>query len=114
MGMLTHALKQDAEVVTTTTDEYGDQIVSSEVSVKCRFRYITQVDQADHAELINAGSEAIIWFEPDASIEEGTIVKTNDVYWRVDRLVKARRLSGSQIHFLKAYVNRHEIAEDFS
>jgi hypothetical protein len=49
----------------------------------------------------------MVWFEPDVDVSEGTIFKADGVYWRIDRLTKARRLVGSQVMFLKALVNRH-------
>jgi hypothetical protein len=114
MGILSHVLAQDAKLVTATVDKYGDQNPTAETSVKCRFRYITQLDKGTHMEGIGTDNEAIIWFEPDVDIVEGSIVKVDSVYWRVDKLVKARKLTGNTIEFLKAFVNRHEISEEFS
>lgn len=113
MGILSHALEQDAKLVTATINEYGDQVPSEETTIKCRFRYITQLDKNVNSENVDAGNDAIIWFEPDADVVEGTIVKVDGVYWRIDRLIKARRLVGNTVHFLKAFVNRHQLG-DFS
>lgn len=114
MGILSHILAQNADLVTATVDKYGDQVPTAETSVKCRFRYITEIDRGNNAEAIDTSSEAIIWFEPTVDIIEGSIVKVESVYWRVERLVKARRLIGNTVEFLKAYVSRHELSEEFS
>ena len=110
MGILTHALKQTAIIVTTTTDEYGDQITESSGSYPCKFRYITELDTNVNREALDT-ADAIIWFEPSAPISEGTIVKVDEYYWRVERLIKARKLAGNTVHFLKALVQRHALAD---
>ena len=110
MGILTHALKQTATIITTETDEYGDQITDSTGSYPCKFRYITELDSNVNREALDT-ADAIIWFEPTAPIEEGTIVQVDEYYWRVSRLIKARKLSGSAVHFLKALVQRHALAD---
>lgn len=114
MGILSHVLAQDAKLVTATVDKYGDQNPTAETSVKCRFRYITEIDRGNNAESVDTASDAIIWFEPTVDIVEGSIVKVDSVYWRVERLVKARRLTGNTVYFLKAFVSRHELSEEFS
>lgn len=113
MSLLTHILQQDAQIITTSQDGYADQVPESGESVKCRFRYITELDKQSHMEGIDA-NDAIIWFEPTANIQEGTIVYVESTYWRIDRLIKARKMSGSTVQFLKAFVNKHSLAGDFS
>lgn len=107
MTLLTHILDQTATVVTTTTNGYGDQVETSSVDIPCRFRYITNVDHNINAEAIN--SEAMVWFEPDADVAEAAILLIDGAYWRVDKLIKARRFS-STIVFLKAFVSKHQLA----
>ena len=106
--MITHILLQDAQVVPTTTDKHGDQVGGTPVDVKCRFRYITEIDRNVNREGLEA-SDAIIWFDPDVDIEEGSIVSVDSKYWRITRLVKASRMSGSTIEFLKAFVKAHQL-----
>jgi hypothetical protein len=110
MGVLTHALKQSGKLVEAVINVYGDQIPSNETSVMCRFRNITELDHLPNMEGVDA-ADAIVWFEPDVDIEEGSIIKVDGEYWRIDRLIKARRLSSSAIVFLKALVRRHQLAE---
>jgi len=108
MSLISHVLQQDATKITTITDKYGDQLEDSNLPLKCRFRYITEIDNGTNQEGIRSG-EAIIWFEPDADIQEGSIVEVDGKYWRVNRLIKARRLSGNAVEFLKAIVNNHQL-----
>jgi hypothetical protein len=106
-GILAHAMNQDGKIVTTSRDKHGDQVVTEETDIKLRFRYITDVDRNTNRE--GLGSEAMIWLSPDLAVVEGTILFAEDTYWRVQKLVKARRMSGSQVQFLKAFVNKHAV-----
>lgn len=110
MGIISHILTQSAKIITTTTDKHGDQVVDSSIDTLCRFRYSTNVDRSQAGEGIDA-SDAIIWFEASENIIEGNIVYADDKYWRVDRLIKARRMSGDTVEFLKAFVKKHEPVE---
>jgi hypothetical protein len=113
MSLITHILSQDGELINATVDFYGDQEPTSSSSVQCRFRYITELDRTTNIEG-ESSADAIIWFEPDVVVKVGSIVKADGEYWRVEKLIKARRMSGSQIMFLKALVKKHELADDFS
>lgn len=114
MGLITHILQQNATIITTQTDGYGDQVPIIGETILCRFRYITELDRRGHAEMVDTTNDAIIWFESTAPVLEGTIVLVDESYWRITRLVKARRLSGSSIEFIKTFVKKHELAGDFS
>lgn len=113
MTLLTHIFKQVATIITVTTDGYGDQIPSIGESIMCRFRYFTEVDNNSHMEGVEA-SDAIIWVEPTANVSEGSIILVDGSYWRINRLVKARRINDNTIQFLKGFVKKHELAGDFS
>lgn len=106
MGILTHALNQDAEILEITTDKHGDQVLGDSEDVKCRFRYVTELDKASNREGLTT-ADAIVWFEPDVTVQEGSIIKVENKYWRIDRLIKARKLENSTIYFLKAFVKAH-------
>lgn len=106
--MIEHTLKQDAYLITTTTDKYGSQNQTSSDAIKCRFRYITEIDKGVNMESVVAG-DANMWFKPDENIVEGSILKVDDNYWRVTRLIRARRMSGDTIEFLKALVSKHDL-----
>lgn len=110
MSLIDHILQQPAKIIETVTDVHGDQVKVSEVSTLCRFRWITEVGANAFGESADA-FDAIIWFFPSTTITEGTIVFVDDVYWRVNRLIKARRLKGMTVVFQKAFVKRHELVE---
>ena len=107
MTLITHILTQEAGIIDTTTNKYGDQKLVSASAVPCHFRYITGIEKNINAEGMN--SEAMIWFEPDLDIAEASLVQIEGKYWRIDRLIKARRFS-EDIIFLKAFVTRHELS----
>lgn len=106
--MIDHILTQDANIITTTTDKHGDQKQSASTPVKCKFRYITVVDKNVDREGLSS-TEAIFWFSASTSISETSILKHENKYWRVDRLVKARRLADSTVQFLKVFVSPHKL-----
>ena len=107
-GMIDHILTQDGFDVPVTVDSHGDQIEGSPVAMKCKFRYVTGTEKGVNKEAL-IGIDAIIWRDADASIQEGSIMKIDDKFWRVERLVKARKLSGDTVEFLKAYVQKYKI-----
>lgn len=105
--MLSHLMIQDAQLVTTVKDSHGDQVQTTTQEIKCRFRYITDVDRNINRESID--SQAIIWLDPSLPVEEGSVIAVEGSYWRVERLVKARTMSSTNVEFLKAFVNRHTL-----
>ena len=106
-GMLRYTMNQPGKLLVTTTDEFGDQNTSSETSIMCRFRYITDIDKNVNREAL--GSEAMIWLSPDLTVSEGNIIFVDGGYWRIQKLVKARKMSGTTIEFYKAFVTRHTL-----
>lgn len=106
-GLLAHAMNQDGKLVEVSRDKHGDQVITSETDIKLRFRYITDVDKNVNRESL--GSEAIIWLSPDLTLVEGDIIFAEDTYWRVQKLIKARKMSGNRVEFLKAFVNKHAV-----
>lgn len=110
MTLITHILQQECSLVETTKDRYGDQTSTSETPVACRFRYVTELDKQVDAEG-SFSSDAIIWLEPEVEVSEADIVKAEGLYWRVERVIKARKLAGSDVQFKKCYVNRHKLVE---
>jgi len=106
-GMLAHAMTQDGKLVVTERDKHGDQDIVSETAIKLRFRYITELDRNTNRESLN--SEALIWLAPDLDVAEGSVIFAENTYWRVQKLIKARRMSGNRVEFLKALVNKHSV-----
>lgn len=104
--MIDHVRNQTAYIVNTTTDKHGDQKQSSLTTIKVRFRYFTDIDRQQNREAITA--DAMIWLASDANVSEGSIIKVDDKYWRINTLVKARKMD-EEVQFLKAFVERHTL-----
>lgn len=112
MSLLDHALQQDAMVFETEDNIYGTQIVKSAHNEKVRFRYITEIDKSTNIEGIMS-PEAMIWFGVDTHAKESSIVRVDGRDWRVNKLIKARRLKGSTIFFYKGLVTAHKLSIDW-
>lgn len=102
--MIDHIRNQTAYIINTSKNKYGDQKETTRTEVLVRFRYLTDIDIRTQAENITA--DAMIWFSAEENVSEGTIVLVDDKYWRVNRLIKARKMDG-EIQFLKALVEKH-------
>lgn len=100
--MLNTAYKQ-----TQTRNEYGDFISTGEVALPCHFRYITEQVSADTNEQIQ--SDAMAWFEPDSGIERKDILKIEGEFFRVERVVKARRLRETAVQFIKVELLKYGV-----
>lgn len=51
--------------------------------------------------------DGIFWFYPDSGFERGDIIEFEGEYFRIDRIIKARRrLRGNALKFIKAQVMR--------
>lgn len=107
--MLSHAFTQPCTILTNDTDIHGDQVGSSGVETLCRFRYATEVDRGVNREGLTTVSDAILWLAPEEPVVEGQIIQVDGKSWRVDRLIKARRLKSAAVLFLKCYVNAHAV-----
>lgn len=85
--------------VTTTRNAYGDFIASGETALPCHFRYITEQVSGVGNETIQ--SDAMAWFEPDSGVQKEDILKIDGEHFRVERLIKARKLRDTRVQFLK-------------
>jgi hypothetical protein len=103
--MISHLLNQTCEIVETTYNKYGEQILSTTAEISCKFREITNLTKSANREDIAA--DAMLWVEPDASLEKGTIILIDGDYYRVERLVKARRNNG-EVQFIKCDLQAHK------
>lgn len=104
--IIDHVLTQNALILETITDRHGDQQVVDSTTENVRFRYITEINKGNMAEGLST-ADAIIWFKSNTVAKESSIVYVDNKYWRVDKLVKARRLSNSNVLFNKAYVTAY-------
>ena len=85
--------------VTTTRNVYGDYSASTESPLKCHVRVITEQVSSTSNESVQ--SDAMFWFEADSGIEKEDLIKFEGEYYRVERIVEARRLRNPTILFLK-------------
>ena len=85
--------------ITSARNAYGDYTASGQISLKCHVRMINDLVTSSSNEQIQ--SDAMMWFEPDSGVVKGNIIKFEDVYYRVERLVEARRLRNPTVLFLK-------------
>lgn len=103
--MLNHALEQDCYIVSTTYNDDGDLVYTDKEAIKCRFRWITDLDNVTNREEIR--SDAMLWVKPSENVSEGTIIKFKDDYFRVSQITEARRLRGDQIYFFKCLLDKY-------
>lgn len=108
MGTLTHILAQTLTVLVTTRNKYGDQEYTSGVSELCRFREITAIDlvsnRSNNREEIKA--DAMLWVEPESTIEEGKIIRVEGNFYRVGQVTRARKMDG-EVRFVKCVLEKY-------
>jgi len=85
--------------VITTRNAYGDFIASTSTALPCHFRNITTQVSTDSNQMIQSDAQA--WFEPDSGIVKEDIIEIDGEHFRVERLVKARRLRNPNVLFIK-------------
>lgn len=114
MGFLDNITNQICEIITTTTNVYGDQVTESSKEWHCRFRESGEIRSGNNREDL-AGADAMIHLPADAPAIEGTIIKYDDRYWRVTKVNKGRRFS-DEVLFLKCWLETHQepIEEEIS
>lgn len=93
--------------VTTTRNAYGDFLPSGETALKCHFRYITQQISTDANETIQC--DAMAWFEPDSGINRKDIIKFEGEHFRVEKVIKARRLRQASVQFIKVELLKYGV-----
>lgn len=90
---------QTAYKVTQTRNGYGDLVGTTLTAMPCHFRYITEQVSGGANEQIN--SDAMAWLEPDSGVNRSDVLKIDNEYFRVERIIKARRLHDPTVQFLK-------------
>lgn len=93
--------------VSYTRNAYGDYTATSSTAIPCHFRYINEIDSnADNEQLQFDG---LAWFDGSASISENDIVQIEGEHFRIERLIKARRLRNPTVLFLKCFLQRYGV-----
>jgi len=100
-------MRQTAIKHNYTRNAYGDFIRSTEEEMPCHFRYI--VDQVSDTNNEQTQSDAQAWFEPDSGIEKKDILEIDGEFFRVERLIKGRRLRDTEVQFIKTELQRYGV-----
>jgi hypothetical protein len=99
------AMRHTAYKITTTRNAYGDYVAGARTAHVCHFRYITELLTTNGNEAVR--SDAMAWFESDSGIVKKDILIIDGEGWKVDKVVKARRLRDSEVQFLKVTLMRY-------
>lgn len=90
--------------LTTTRNKYGDFTSTASVALPCHFREITaEID--GNAE--STQSDAMAWFEPDSGVARNDLLAFDGQHYKVERIVKARKLYDSSVQFIKVYLIKY-------
>jgi hypothetical protein len=103
--VISHALTQTCTIIETSLNRFGDYVEQDGAQYRCRFRDITDISELPNNE--TTGSQAILWLDANAPVQRGTIVKIENEYFRIDRITKARKLTSSNVEFIKCLVEYH-------
>lgn len=92
--------------VGNTYNEYGDQVFGViTANLKCLYRPMTTLQAGQNTEQVSI--EGNFWLKPSDGWDRGDIILYEGIYYRIDRLITARRrLVDNSIQFLKAEVYR--------
>lgn len=86
--------------VNTSRNAYGDYVSdSTTTATPCHFRYITKEISGATDEVVS--STAMVWFMPDENVDKGDVIKVDDEYFKIESIIKARRLRNPAVLFLK-------------
>lgn len=108
--MIAPPMTQTCEILETELNVFSDQEKTATIVSRCRFRWITELNASGGREEIRG--DAFLWLPYDADVVEGTIVKVDDEYFRIERLIRARKLEGDQVQFLKCILRVQGGIED--
>ena len=93
-------MQMTAYKITTSRNAFGDHLLTTTTHpLPCHFRDMTTTQIGGTNETIT--TNALIWFSPDAGIIKNDIISVDGVYFKIDSVIKARRLRDSTILFLK-------------
>lgn len=108
--MLEHTFEQTCYLVSTKRNKYGDIDMEGSEAVSCRFRKITELDKMNNREDIRA--DAWLWVRAGELVEEGGVVRFEDEYYRIKRVLEARRLRGNKVFFKKCLLDKYSQVSD--
>lgn len=85
--------------VAYTRNAYGDYTATTSTALQCHFREINEQTTTENSEYIQ--SDAMAWFEPDSGVDRKDILKIEGMHYRVERVIKARKLRSTNVEFIK-------------
>lgn len=98
---MTHTAKKYAR----TRNAYGDYTANTYTQMPCHFRYINEVVTSVPNETFQ--SDAMAWFEPDADVQEQDLLYIDNTFFRVEKLIRARKLRSNSVQFIKCWLQKH-------
>lgn len=103
---LDNKLVQTAYLITATRNKYGDIEFGAQTELACLYRDISLLDiNVVNREEVDV--DGIFWFKADSGVEQGSVILFEGVYYRVERIVKARRrVADNSLQFIKCEVLR--------
>ncbi len=101
--MLDGYLVDSCEKVSTTRDDFGQEITGVTETLACRWRDITTVRRGANMDTTDADS--MVWFAAGANVSKGDILLFEGTYYQIDKLTKAKRLGETTPQFIKCEVN---------
>lgn len=88
-----------------TRNAYGDFSTTTETELICHFR--RRDDQVSGTGNETIQSDAMAWFEPDSGVQKEDILKINGEFYRVERIIEARKLRDPELQFIKTELLRY-------
>lgn len=103
--MIEHLFNTTCGKISTKTNDFGDVVYDNNVTTyPCRFQHKLGIQYQNNAEL--EGTDALAWFSIGAGIKQGDILKFDDGFYRVLKLIKG--LGRAENQFLKCAMEKHK------
>lgn len=95
---MTHTARKYA----ITRNAYGDYVASEYQELPCHFRYINEIISDVPNETVQ--SDAMAWFDPTTDVQEQDLLFIDNGFYRVEKLIRARKLRSNAIQFIKCFL----------
>jgi hypothetical protein len=103
--MLEHWFVSDLTVVGTTRDAYGELVYANQSTTKGRILDHGAIILNDQKEEML--TDAIAWVAPTETVTTDTVLKYSGDYFRIIKIVRARRGGSTDVQFLKCYLQKY-------
>jgi hypothetical protein len=102
---ITRKLVENATILPTTTDRYGDPDYGTGMAVKCLYRDISTLSQANYQEAV--AINGVFWFPSGTVVSKGDVISYSGEFYTVVKIIRAKRLVlNNALAFIKCEVNR--------